>query len=83
MGKNSKILKEQAIFLPIPENTVRLTVTATVITQKGKTKVYTKELDHDEINECREYYLDHSDDVRCYLTQEGEEYLKELENNGR
>ena len=77
-----KELEEQNIILRIPKHTMRLKVDAGVL--EGDTVIqYRREFDDEDVQEMRQKFLEYLEDddydARYVITELGEEYLRELE----
>ena len=93
MGKTKKKaepktmeLEEMNIFLRIPKDAVALEVTASLLAEDGKVMKVSKKLAVSDIRDQRQAFLDNVEDgddydARFVLTEEGRDYLEQLEKN--
>ena len=93
MGKTKKKaepktmeLEEMNIFLRIPKDAVALEVTASLLAEDGKLMKVSKKLAVSDIRDQRQDFLDNVEDgddydARYVLTEEGREYLEQLEKS--
>ena len=93
MGKTKKKaepktmeLEEMNIFLRIPKDAVALEVTASLLAEDGKVMKVSKKLAVSDIRDQWQAFLDNVEDgddydARFVLTEEGRDYLEQLEKN--
>ena len=79
-------LEEMNIFLRIPKDAVALEVTASLLTEDGKLMKVSRKLAVSDIRNQRQDFLDNVEDgddydARYVLTEEGREYLEQLEKS--
>ena len=93
MGKTKKKaepktmeLEEMNILLRIPKDAVALDVTASLLAEDGKLMKVSRKLAVSDIRNQRQAFLDNVEDgdeydARYVLTDEGREYLEQLEKS--
>lgn len=81
-------LDQHFIFMSIPEDTVALSITATLLDDNGNPYQVHSKMTASDIFQARKDFLDHvedgdyfDDDVRFVLTEKGREWLEQRKLN--
>ena len=86
MNENAKEIEldQHFIFMSIPEDTVALSITATLLDDNGNPYQVHSKMTASDIFQARKDFLDHvedgdyfDDDVRFVLTEQGREWLEQ------